>query len=112
MQPTVEGDMSYGTTFPYGASDAVVVPKAVPVSTYEGLIVRHPHGETEGRDPSEVSRELLEQAGHGPSPLLKVLRAKCLDCCCCHNAAEVRRCTAVGCALWPYRLGKNPFSNR
>jgi len=26
--------------------------------------------------------------------------------------AEIRRCTSIGCALWPYRLGKNPFTSR
>ena len=53
----------------------------------------------------------LEILGHGPRNPIKVMRTFCLDC---HggNRAEVRRCTSVGCALWPYRLGRNPFSNR
>jgi hypothetical protein len=46
-----------------------------------------------------------------PVTTLGVIREKCLDCCCC-QAGEVDRCTAVGCSLWPYRFGTNPFSNR
>ena len=38
---------------------------------------------------------------------LKAIRGKCLECCC-NNSAEVRRCHITDCALWPYRLGKNP----
>jgi hypothetical protein len=37
-----------------------------------------------------------------------VIRAKCLDCCC-GQVIEVTRCTATGCALWPFRMAKNPF---
>lgn len=35
----------------------------------------------------------------------KAIRAKCLDCCC-GQQGEVRRCTAVNCPLWRFRLGK------
>ena len=38
---------------------------------------------------------------------IKAIRAKCLDCCC-NSAHEVRLCTCVNCALWPYRFGKRP----
>lgn len=34
----------------------------------------------------------------------KAIRAKCLDCCA-GQAAEVRHCTCLKCALYPYRLG-------
>ena len=37
----------------------------------------------------------------------EAIRNKCLDCCC-DNAAEVRRCTVVGCPLFPYRFGCSP----
>ena len=53
----------------------------------------------------------LNALGHEKSPLLKVIRAKCLDCCI-YQPTEVRKCTAFKCALWPYRLSKNPFSER
>ncbi|WP_158657848.1 hypothetical protein [Agarilytica rhodophyticola] len=39
---------------------------------------------------------------------VKAIRAECLDCC--HgSSSEVKRCQAESCALWHYRLGKNPF---
>ena len=34
----------------------------------------------------------------------KAIRLKCLDCCC-GNSAEVRRCPAIKCPLWRYRMG-------
>ena len=37
---------------------------------------------------------------------MKAIRAKCLDCN--GNAYEVRLCPCTDCALWPFRLGKNP----
>ena len=42
---------------------------------------------------------------------LKAIRKKCLDCCC-GQAAEVRRCTVVGCYLWPLRFGIGTHSKR
>ena len=37
---------------------------------------------------------------------MKAIRAKCLDCN--YTAKEVRLCPCTDCALWPFRLGKNP----
>lgn len=39
---------------------------------------------------------------------VKVIREKCKDCCC-GNVTEVAECTAVNCALHPFRFGKNPY---
>jgi hypothetical protein len=78
------------------------------LATQAGLIVRHPNGSTEGHDPRELSRDQLGAAGHIAAPLLKVLRAKCLDCSA-GDRSEVAKCTATGCALWPYRMATNPF---
>jgi hypothetical protein len=50
----------------------------------------------------------LQACGITPQPLLAVIRAKCLDCCC-GCAAEVRRCGDITCANWPYRMNVNPF---
>lgn len=61
-----------------------------------------------GRDPREMSRADLESLGHGKQPLLKVIRARCLDCCC-EQPSEVRKCTATRCANWPYRMGTDPW---
>ena len=62
-----------------------------------------------GLNPSEVGVDALNEGGHFKRPILRVLRAKCVDCCG-GNEAEVRRCHITDCDLWPYRLGKNPFS--
>lgn len=39
---------------------------------------------------------------------VKVIRAKCLDCCC-GRAKEVEACPIEKCPLWRWRLGKNPY---
>jgi hypothetical protein len=78
-----------------------------PNSLSESFIVRHPDGSTEGRHPDDLAPEVLGRA-HQKRSIMAVIRAKCLDCCC-HQQSEVRRCTAVHCPLWPYRMGTNPF---
>lgn len=35
----------------------------------------------------------------------KAIRLKCLDCCA-DQAAEVRKCPAVNCPLWRFRMGR------
>lgn len=35
----------------------------------------------------------------------KAIRAKCIDCMC-GNKAEVKRCPAIKCPLYPYRNGR------
>ncbi len=66
----------------------------------ESLIVRDVDGSTEGRLPLEVPIADLEAAGHHREPLLAVIRDKCIDCSG-GSLAEVRKCTAVKCPLWP-----------
>ena len=41
------------------------------------------------------------------SDLLKIIRRKCLDCVC-YQARDVELCPTERCALWPYRMGKDP----
>lgn len=53
----------------------------------------------------------LETLGHRRENPIQVMRRFCRDCTG-QQLAEVRRCTSVGCALWPFRMGKNPFTNR
>jgi hypothetical protein len=72
------------------------------------LIIRNADGSTEGADPRTIERSDLP---HEPAPILKVVRAKCLDCSA-GSQSEVAKCTAIRCALWPYRMGSNPFSDR
>ena len=40
--------------------------------------------------------------------LLKTIRQKCLDCVC-FQTKEVELCPSEHCALWPFRMGKDPF---
>lgn len=42
---------------------------------------------------------------------VKAIREKCLDCCG-GSPQEVRLCPAQGCALHPFRMGKNPNIRR
>ena len=35
----------------------------------------------------------------------KAIRLKCLDCCC-GQPSEVRKCPAVDCPLWRFRMGR------
>lgn len=64
-------------------------------------------GELIGEDPRKVDPEILKEHFSSRNPL-KAIRAKCIDCCG-GNSAEVRKCTATGCPLWPFRMNKNPF---
>jgi hypothetical protein len=61
-----------------------------------------------GRDPREMTRAELELLSHGKKPLLRAIRARCLDCCA-GQPNEVRNCTAVHCPLWPYRMSTDPW---
>jgi hypothetical protein len=65
-------------------------------------------GQLVGRDPRAVAPEAWATAGVVPSSPIRAIRAKCLDCCA-GQAAEVRRCMALACALWPVRMGVNVF---
>lgn len=38
---------------------------------------------------------------------IKAIRKKCLNCCCGSNK-EVRECTVIKCAIYPYRFGRRP----
>ena len=67
-------------------------------------------GELIGKHPSDVSSPILSLNFRAQNPL-RAIREKCLDCCCGH-AAEVRKCVAVDCALWPFRMGTNPFRKK
>lgn len=69
-----------------------------PYSSDEGLMI--------GKIPAEISKSDLAALGHPESPA-KAIRAKCLDCVGRND--EIRKCVMHDCALWPYRMGKNPF---
>ena len=38
---------------------------------------------------------------------IKAIRKKCLDCCS-GSRKEIRECTVINCALYPYRMGRRP----
>jgi hypothetical protein len=63
-----------------------------------------------GKHPGEVPSGILCRHHRAVSPL-KAIRLRCLDCCC-GSASEVRKCTAVACASWPFRMGVNPFREK
>jgi hypothetical protein len=67
-----------------------------------------PDGHRIGRDPRQMTPDELRAIGHERQPVLKMLRADCLDCCG-GSVDEVRKCVAVGCPKWPLRMGSNPW---
>ncbi len=44
------------------------------------------------------------------SSVLKVIRIRCKDCS--ETLAEIRNCEFTHCALYPYRMGKNPYRGK
>ena len=68
------------------------------------------NGELIGKHPSDVTSQFLSLNFRAQNPQ-KAIREKCLDCCC-GNAAEIRKCVAVDCSLWPFRMGTNPFRKK
>jgi hypothetical protein len=67
-------------------------------------------GELIGKHPADVPPEILSLNFRAQKPL-KAIREKCIDCCC-GNVAEVRKCVAFDCNLWPFRMGTNPFRKK
>jgi hypothetical protein len=67
-------------------------------------------GELIGKHPADVSSQILSLKFRAQNPL-RAIREKCLDCCC-GNAAEIRKCVAFDCALWPFRMRTNPFRKK
>jgi hypothetical protein len=68
------------------------------------------NGELVGRAPTDVPLEDLREKFSAQNPL-KALRARCLDCCV-GDASEVRKCVAIDCPSWAFRMGKNPFRKK
>lgn len=68
-------------------------------------------GHAVGKDPRIMSPDELAALGHRPTPPVQALRARCIDCCA-GSPSEVRRCTAVRCPSWPYRMGVSPYRKK
>jgi hypothetical protein len=81
-----------------------------PVELWEISPYQADEGELIGKRPGDVPSDFLSLKFRAQNPL-RAIREKCLDCCCA-NAAEVRKCVAVDCALWPFRMGTNPFRKK
>lgn len=64
-------------------------------------------GELVGKDPRKVTKEEWLDSGVNLTLGMKAIRGKCVDCCC-GDTSEVRKCTVVGCPLWPLRMGSVP----
>jgi hypothetical protein len=77
----------------------------------EDYLVPSPIGEDGGhqigRLPREIPLDVLRSLQVPENPV-KAIRAKCVDCSG-DSATEARKCVAFKCALWPFRMGKNPF---
>lgn len=67
----------------------------------------HPDGTTQGRDPRQMTAADFAEIGIERTSRGDAIRAKCLDCV--YTPAEVRRCADRTCALWPFRMGTDPF---
>ena len=52
-----------------------------------------------------------EQYGIQKTSPIKAIKEKCIDCCC-GQRKEVEICGVPECALYPFRFGKNPFTNK
>src|SRR5271167_2026531 len=61
-----------------------------------------------GRDPRKMGPDELRALGHAPMTPPAIIRAHCLDCCG-GSSDEVRKCTALDCPSWPFRIGTNPW---
>jgi hypothetical protein len=66
---------------------------------------------TQGRDPRQITGADLEAWGRPRVSRGDAIRAKCIDCCC-GSPTEVRRCGDLNCALWPFRMGSDPYRER
>jgi hypothetical protein len=100
----------YAITAPFSSRGAVMAHAIKPPEPLEISPYQADGGELIGKDPREVPPEILSRYHREQNPL-KALRARCLDCCC-GNASEVRKCTAVECPSWAFRMGNNPFRQK
>ena len=85
------------------------VPSPVEPSLTPGLGLED--GQAIGRDPRTMTRDELQIVGHERMSPLKALRLRCIDCCA-GSAYQVRRCTAVTCPSWPFRMGNSPWREK
>ncbi len=70
-------------------------------------------GETDLRRVTDAMHALMREVDRYPQKMGRrdAIRRKCIDCSG-GKIVEVRRCEAVSCSLWPFRLGSNPYRMR
>ena len=68
-------------------------------------------GSRVGLRPDDAGSVLLHRCGLPRRSALAAMRLKCLDCCS-EVASEVAKCAAVGCPLWPFRMGTDPYRRK
>lgn len=68
-------------------------------------------GELIGRDPRSLAQSDLLSIGHRAMSAQQALRLRCIDCCS-GSVGEVRKCAAVACPSWPFRMGKSPWKQK
>lgn len=84
---------------------------------YSKLVITT-ENETYGRDPRTISELELSELGFKQKPIMQVIKEKCADCCGSEPSKprntmdEVKKCTAIECPLWLFRLGKNPLAKK
>lgn len=78
------------------------------INSKDNPLLEYQDGRLIGKNPLSTEVNLIRAAGHENIPLGKIIRKNCLSCCG-FQQSEVRKCAATDCALWPYRMGKNPF---
>lgn len=80
------------------------------IKSKDDPLLEEQNGYLVGKHPDNVQVSEMKSAGHINLPLAKIIRKKCLECTG-FQKSEIRKCTATACALWPYRMGKNPFQS-
>jgi hypothetical protein len=63
--------------------------------------------------PVRLSEGEMRAVGHVKKSPTRAIREMCVDCMggtsLQHAKGEIAGCTSVGCPLWPFRFGRNPF---
>ena len=67
-------------------------------------------GNIVGKDPREIQQAILLALG-GPRSPIDAIRGFCIECSG-GSPAEARKCVAIKCQLWPFRMGVNLFHAR
>jgi hypothetical protein len=59
-------------------------------------------------EPVATTRAGYLELGHEARPVLDAIREKCIDCSG-GSQSEVKLCRSMACALYPFRMRKNPW---